>query len=92
MLGFKNFDSASNTIQGLEAIHMIHKGLTLVRNEADEIKLDQQLFDVNLKKGIVFTMPKLLYIFKYLNYLNTTKMSPNYRNHLICSRTIIISY
>ncbi len=47
MMGFKNFDSASNTIQGIEAMHMIHKNQTLVKNVVDEMELVQQLFDIN---------------------------------------------
>ncbi len=32
-----NFDSTSNTIQGIEAVHMITKKQTLVRNVVDEL-------------------------------------------------------
>ncbi len=46
MLGFKNFDSASRTIMGIEAMHMIHKNQTWVRSVTDEVELIHQLINV----------------------------------------------
>jgi len=46
MLGFKNFNSACSIINGVETLHMIHKGQAGTSSITEEVILINQLLGV----------------------------------------------
>jgi IS6 family transposase len=52
MLGFKSFETAKRTIQGIETMHMIKKGQVKLKNLSapNNVQLFQKLFGMAYKK------------------------------------------
>jgi hypothetical protein len=61
MLGFKSFETAMKTIEGIVTMHMIKKGQVKLKNlsASNNVELFNQLFGMSSAPKVIFPLPSV---------------------------------